>query len=132
MSYFGTVINCTQHDTTIEQKEDRIFDLPEPFKSNVRDYLTFDDLPDQQILNNRAHQIVHELILYISHCEDDQGLQDRPVMIGGAPFFMKTLHTVLESYGAIPKYAFSQRQSVEQIVNGQVIKKSVFVHHGLV
>ena len=55
------------------------------------------------------------------------------VMIGGAPFFMESLATALRREGYCPVYAFSRRESVEQVqADGSVRKVAVFRHLGFV
>jgi len=53
-------------------------------------------------------------------------------MIGGAPFFMSYLEEALRYRGLTPVYAFSQRESVEQVIDDKTVKTSVFVHKGFI
>lgn len=54
-------------------------------------------------------------------------------MIGGAPFFMPFLEVALRKIGVIPFYAFSIRESIDEILpDGKIAKKSVFKHVGFV
>jgi hypothetical protein len=127
-----TVINCTQHLTTEDQRKDNIVDLPEEFRCHIQQLLTFETLPSRKTLGNRAELIVNELLAYSSQWENRQDLYGKYVMIGGAPFFMSYLHNALVEVGAVPVYAFSQRKSVDEVVDGTVVKRSVFCYEGLV
>jgi hypothetical protein len=126
------IINCTQHLTTEDQQKDGIVDLPEEFRCHIQQLLTFDTLPSRQTLANRAELIVNELLAYVSQWENIPDLHGKYVMIGGAPFFMPYLHNALVEVGAFPGYAFSQRKSVDEVVDGTVVKRSVFCYEGLV
>ena len=54
-------------------------------------------------------------------------------MLGGAPFFMIVLHEMLADNGINPVYAFSVRESEEQVqADGSVKKVAVFRHRGFV
>ena len=54
-------------------------------------------------------------------------------MIGGAPYLMAPLENVLMKNNRVPVYAFSVRESVEQIQSdGSVVKNNIFRHKGFV
>lgn len=114
--------------------------------------LDFKELPLKKEIDNRANSIYNlvmktllelkiegteELISFnddIGEFEVDEiELKKKGIkfMIGGAPFFMKELEEEL-SYIGIPVYAFSRRESVEEVVDGKVVKRSVFKHLGFV
>ena len=50
----------------------------------------------------------------------------------GAPFLMAEVQLRLSWLGVQPYFAFSQRQSVEVIEDGQTVKRSTFKHMGFV
>jgi hypothetical protein len=54
-------------------------------------------------------------------------------MIGGAPYLMAPLESALRAHGITPVYAFSVRESVDQVQpDGSVRKVAVFRHAGFV
>jgi hypothetical protein len=54
-------------------------------------------------------------------------------MIGGAPYLMSELEQALFERGITPLYAFSKRESVEEVTDsGETVKKTVFKHLGFV
>lgn len=89
--------------------------------------LTFDELPTTE-------EVVHaaaSLSMIARGVADAHGT-DR-VMVGGAPFLMPALHAALLSQGLRPLYAFSKRESEEQVQSdGSVRKVAVFRHLGFV
>lgn len=93
------------------------------FKKYVSSVLTFNEIPNSFQLEARA-----EILAYITK---ENGFES--AMIGGAPYFMSYLEKALLENGIQPLYAFSVRESVEEIQNdGSVIKKNVFRHLGFV
>lgn len=54
-------------------------------------------------------------------------------MIGGAPWLMEPLAKRLRAHGIIPLFAFSRRESIEQVQqDGSVRKTNVLKHAGFV
>jgi hypothetical protein len=120
------ILNLTQHQATPEQLDAGVVDLTEEQRKRVAEYLTFDSVPHRNELNERAH----ELIDYIDGLDIDLGEGGVfRVMIGGAPFFMGVLETVLYNRTVAVCYAFSKRES-KDLSNGK--KVSVFKHLGFV
>lgn len=115
-------LNLTQHDASPEQIKAGVVDLDDESKKNLRDLLTFDSLPDERVLFARACSICK-----IAKEHKFPG-RFKSVMIGGAPFFMSALESVLEMAGFDCYYAFSKRVVEEK----DGIKKSVFKHEGFV
>lgn len=137
------ILNLTQHAATPEQREAGVIDLPTAEREAVIELLTFDDVPTAQELGNRAHDIA----LIAAGCaagedraDDDGTLPDGDrggfalhALIGGAPFFMHSLEDALYQQGIHPVYAFSRRESQEQVqADGSVRKINVFRHAGFV
>lgn len=125
------ILNLTQHNASEEQKTSRVVDVVEIKKysaERIREFLTFDQIPSQDEMVERAELIAHEVeMLEISIGKITK------VMIGGAPFFMSTLERVLKEKGYRPLYAFSKRESTEEVKSdGSVVKKQVFRHLGFV
>lgn len=118
------ILNLTQHEATPEQEEAGVKDLPVRAREELKNLLTFNQIPDREQLWDRAREVVK---LAAEHQGHDQ------VMLGGAPFFMSVLEAELEDEGFTPMYAFSERVSMEQIQDdGSVRKTNVFKHIGFV
>lgn len=129
------IVNLTQHAATPEQIAQGVVELDPEDRAECARLLTFDSLPTEEDLWVRADQLV-ELV----KCSpvSEPGCR---VMIGatggrrntGAPFFMESLATALRREGYCPVYAFSRRESVEQVqADGSVRKVAVFRHLGFV
>ena len=115
------ILNLTQHTASSEQISDGVTEPSE--KSKVQQLLTFDSLPSQEELHERAQQLA----------EVAAAAKAKAAMIGGAPFFMGHLERALKERGVRPLYAFSQRASVEEKQpDGSVKKSAVFRHIGWV
>jgi len=95
--------------------------LDEDDVKQIRSLLTFNSLPTKAEIEARAEALA----------ELAQGYP--VVMIGGAPYLMSALEQVLKSWGSIPVYAFSERESVEHTLpDGSVRKTNIFRHKGFV
>lgn len=119
-----TILNATQHTSTPAQKEQGVIDMLPEHRKQLVSLLTFDTLPSDVELFDRASSIVMLVSKYA--CEY--------VMIGGAPYLMPYLEQAIAiDTGKSCVYAFSKRVSKE-IVNdlGEVIKTNTFVHEGFV
>ncbi len=110
------IVNLTQHSASAEQLTAGVVDMPD--RKLVSDLLTFDELPTEVQLINRAETLA-------SLINQPAGTA---VMIGGAPFFMSFLIESLKKRGFIPVFAFSKRVVSES--NG--VKTSVFRHEGFI
>lgn len=116
-----TILNLTQHPATPDQIAAGVIDPPD--HDGVRLLLTFDTLPSQRELMNRA--------LALREIVRESGATS--AMIGGAPYLMPHLDAALIAAGIRPLYAFSLRESVETIQpDGSVRKTQVFKHAGFV
>lgn len=151
------ILNLTQHQATSEQWEAGVFDVADA--AAVKDLLTFDNLPNRAVIETRAAVLSaiaeRELVQKLAQAPLDYGdelgkaarllavsrMDARPLfaihgaaaMIGGAPFLMPALEKALRTKGILPVYAFSQRESVEEIMeDGTVRKTAVFKHRGFV
>ena len=121
------IVNLTQHPATPEQIAQGVVDLDPEDRAECARLLTFDDLPTAKDLWVAADQLVE---LVKSSPASEPGCW---VMIGGAPFFMESLATALRRGGYCPVFAFSRRESVEQVqADGSVRKIAVFRHMGFV
>lgn len=121
------IVNLTQHPATPEQIAQGVVELDPEDRAECARLLTFDELPTDEDLWVRADQLV-ELVKCSPISEPGCW-----VMIGGAPFFMESLATLLRRGGYCPVFAFSRRESVEQVqADGSVRKVAVFRHMGFV
>ena len=127
------ILNFTQHKATPEQVAAGVLD-PSPDRAKViKRLLTFDDLPTQADVNYACVFLYQIYELWtIELGETFEGPQDTwpQVMIGGAPFLMPELELRFINRSITVNYAFSKRESVENISNGIVVKDSVFRHLG--
>lgn len=124
------MLNLTQHPLTAEQIAAGGVELPDTEQYRVRLYSTFDTLPSTEVLECAATDIAAIAAAYYADSDPDD---TRPVLIGGAPFFMSTLEAALWDFGLTPFYAFSKRESVEEAQpDGSVAKRNVFRHLGWV
>lgn len=126
-------INLTQHSVTEEQKIAGAFE-PTISKETVTELLTFNELPSDRELQQRARALA-------ALAQEECGKKMRElhynsniyiyVIIGGAPYFMSHVENAFKERGVNYAYAFSKRESVEEMLpNGTVKKTSVFRHAG--
>lgn len=124
------IINLTQHHATSEQKKAGVVDLPTNYKNRLIELLTFDELPKYVGREKRAEEIANLAKEFIRQNAIKGSVS---AMIGGAPYLMCPLELSLSRRGIKPLYAFSKRESIEEVQeDGTVIKKSIFKHVGFV
>jgi hypothetical protein len=115
------MINLTQHLATAEQLAAGVVE-PED-KARIAELLTFATLPARQEIEARAS--------VLAHIAKSSGY--KAAMIGGAPFLMEPLERHLAYAGVKSLYAFSVRESAEEVQSdGSVKKVNVFRHAGFV
>jgi len=120
------IINLTQHVATAEQVAAGVQDLPEAERAQLVALLTVDALPTRQEVDARCADIA-----MLAAMATEQ--HPERAMIGGAPWMMRALEDALLDQGIEPVYAFSVRESAEQIQpDGSVRKVMVFRHAGWV
>lgn len=120
------ILNLTQHPASAEQVVAGVMDVPVSARAELLALLTFDDLPSFNAVANRATRLAEFAYRYA----DDSVID---VMIGGAPFLMAQLETALAHQGLSAVYAFSRRESSEEVqADGSVRKTAVFRHCGFV
>lgn len=117
-NFSGKILNLTQHQGTQDQQRAGLIDLEGEELQELKKFLTFNTPPTREKLFFAARRIV--FLARKSGC--------KKAMIGGAPFFMSTLEEGLKRAGITPVYAFSRRESTEEIIDGAVIKRQVFKH----
>jgi len=127
-----TIINLTQHPATSDQIAAGVVDLAGDELVGLKDALTFVELPTAQEIRDRA--------IYIAGCAEFNNLGDdgedwfpSQAMIGGALWLMAPLAAELRSRGIKPVFAFSVRETEEQVQpDGSVRKVAFFRHAGFV
>lgn len=118
-----TILNLTQHTATSEQIAAGVFEPASAEKKEICELLTFEHLPDWECLRDRA--------IALAQIAEERGAD--AAMIGGAPFFMAPLERALFPRGIKPLYAFTLRESVDEVLpDGTVRKTAVFRHRGFV
>lgn len=116
------ILNLTQHAATAEQVAQGVIDLTGDDLAAMKALLTFVGLPSAETIYDRAYEVAK-----LAQAHDAES-----VMIGGAPFFMGALERALQKRGIKPLYAFSERVSVEKVIDGVVVKTNEFKHIGFV
>lgn len=126
------IINLTQHQETAEQIDQGVFTPSLPcgtdFRAQVSRLLTFPNLPTSGDLADACNGL--QAICRTVRSEYPTATK---VMIGGAPWLMPLLEISLRNAGFRVLYAFSVRQSVDQVQeDGSIRKVAVFRHTGFV
>jgi len=117
------VLNLTQHSATPEQIAQGVVEPTPEVKAQIQSLLTFEELPGPKEIIRRATRLAD----IAAEC----GVE--AAMIGGAPYLMAELERTLLFGGVNPLYAFSRRESVDQVQpDGSVKKVAVFRHVGFV
>ena len=115
------IINLTQHDSTLTQKEQGVVEPKD--KQVIKTLLTFNAIPTVAEMSERAEKLAN--LAYESGAP--------AAMVGGAPYFMSALEQALKAKGVKPLYAFSERKSVDKhLPDSTVTKVAVFEHVGFV
>ena len=121
------ILNLTQHPATTEQIEAGVVDLPDSVRPALIGWLTFSQLPSREEIEDRAEA----LALLADSLLPEEG--NPAAMIGGAPYLMAALEAALRNQRIRPLYAFSVRESAEQVLpDGTVRKTSIFRHAGFI
>lgn len=121
------ILNFTQHAATAEQVAAGVIDLMQHDQAALKSLLNFVGLPTRDDVYNRAYEIAK-----LAENLFAENLFAETVMVGGAPFLMPVLQKALQMRGITVLYAFSERVSIEKIVNGVVVKTNEFKHVGFV
>ena len=116
------ILNFTQHAATAEQVAAGVIDLMQHDLASLKALLNFVGLPTADEIYERAYAIAALA----------ENLFAETVMVGGAPFLMPVLQKALQMRGITVLYAFSERVSIEKIVNGVVVKTNEFKHIGFI
>lgn len=127
------IVNLTQHPASADQIAVGVVDLVGEGLTELKATLTFDTLPDAQEIRGCAERIA-ELACYngLSGDEGDSPMPEQ-AMIGGALWLMAPLAAALRGRGIEPVFAFSVRETEEQMqADGSTRKVAVFRHAGFV
>jgi hypothetical protein len=138
------ILNLTQHPATPEQLAAGVFDPTPEERAEIVALLTFDELPQKGEIEERAEELALAALALLAarfrslSKSEQERLLDRDglsyyAMIGGAPYLMPHLENEMVGVGVNPLYAFSTRESVEEVQeDGSVKKTAVFRHRGFV
>jgi len=113
------VINLTQHEPTDDQKAiiHNWVDLSEAEKAYVKKNLTF-----------RPQEVTKYVIIgraaMLATLAKEKGA--KYAHIGGAPYLMTHLEDCLKQAGIVPLYSLTERVTEERVIDGEVVKTSVF------
>lgn len=120
------ILNLTQHAASPEQVALGVVDLTGPHRVRLIAAITVDTLPTSTEIWARAKTVA----AVVAECRDS-GMQIDACMLGGAPWMMALLEDAIRKLGIQPVYAFSVRESIEQVQpDGSVRKTAVFRHAG--
>jgi hypothetical protein len=128
------ILNLTQHPATPDQLDAGVRDVGPEFQGMVNAALNFTSLPTRGDISTSAVALAKiALALFAREKSAGHAMADKMAMIGGAPYLMAPLEEALRALGVGVCYAFSQRESVEEIqADGGVRKVAVFRHAGFV
>lgn len=113
------VINLTQHEPTDDQKAiiHNWVDLSEAEKAYVKKNLTF-----------RPQEVTKYVIIgraaMLATLAKEKGA--KYAHIGGAPYLMAHLEDCLKQAVIVPLYSLTERVTEERVIDGEVVKTSVF------
>lgn len=124
-----TIINLTHHQPSVEQIAAGVFTSVN--NDRVQRLLDFHEMPNAALLKERARSLAE----LASREFDELGVPtaDRKAMVGSAPYFAAPLEAALLDAGIMPLYAYSVRDSVEEVQpDGTTIKINRFKHLGFI
>lgn len=127
------ILNLTQHNPTSEQIEAGVVNLPDEMWGRVRELLTFEEIPNAKQMVSNAREIASIAAEFFESGVSEDHMFRGAAMIGGAPYFMPFLVSILMVFRIIPLFSFTRRVSVEEHrPDGTVEKRTVFRHEGWV
>ncbi len=128
-----TILNLTQHNPTPEQIEAGVVNFPDEMWARVRELLTFEEIPNAKQMASNAREIARIAAEFFESGASEDNMFKGAAMIGGAPYFMPFLVSILMVFRIIPLFSFTRRVSVEiHQPDGTVEKRTVFRHEGWV
>jgi len=126
LGHRGFILNLTQHTASGDQIEAGVIDAPAEDQPALKKLLNFEELPSFEEIRAAARALATLATLA-------QAGGYKFAMVGGAPFLMAPLEEALRQAGVAPLYAFSRRESAEEVMpDGSVRKVAVFRHRGFV
>lgn len=114
------ILNLTQHVASPDQVEAGVAEPQD--KAAVQAALTFHGMPTRE-------EILERCDILVGICKDEGATE---VMIGGAMYLMAPLEKALRFARIKPMYAYSDRVSIDEVVDGKTVKRTVFKHLGFV
>ena len=130
------IFNLTQHPASAEQLEAGVVDPTRQERERISALLTFTALPSEGEITQRAEALAKIVLahhLWWKGTDEYAGCYMPATMIGGAPYLMAALEAALHAIDACPVYAFSQRESAEEVqADGSIRKVAVFRHAGFI
>jgi hypothetical protein len=122
-----TILNLTQHTATPEQVAAGVVDLEGSYREFLIKTITFGEMPARDEIIDAA-----SILAYFAEGwfhANELPIGEDTVMIGGAPWFMSALENALKDKGIKVLYAFSKRESVEEMQEDGSVKKSMVFRH---
>lgn len=127
------IINLTQHQATTSQRDEGVLDLPANIRQELLALITFDAMPNRAQMERRAASVAEIAANALGVIEGAWTDIPEAAMIGGAPYFQSVLEEALLTRSIEPVYAFSRRESIDQVQpDGSVRKVQEFRHLGVV
>lgn len=121
------ILNLTQHTSTPQQVEAGVVDVPDELRDKLQSALTVGKASARHVRDRAL-----EAAILAGEVARRADIRAKSVMIGGHPALMAPLERALLCRGFDVCYAFSRRESRESLVNGEVLKISVFSHLGFI
>lgn len=122
-----SILNLTQHQATPDQIAAGVVDLPAELRQRLCALLTFSAIPTADEILDSAEDIALLADDYLPELGAHAG------MIGGALWLMAPLSQALRLHRIDPVFAFSVRETEEQVMaDGSIRKVAVFRHAGFV
>lgn len=113
------VINLTQHEPTDDQK------------AIIRNWVYLSDVEKAYVKKNltfRPQEVTKYVIIgraaMLATLAKEKGA--KYAHIGGAPYLMAYLEDCLKQAGIVPLYSLTERVTEERVIDGEVVKTSVF------
>lgn len=123
------ILNLTQYTAPPDQLAAGVVEPTPEAKKRIIELLTFETLPTPSQVRGRAYEIasVAAWEFIVPPTETTTGVRYTHAMIGGAPYLMYSLEFALRARSITPLYAFSVRESVEQVQPDGSVRHAGFV-----
>jgi hypothetical protein len=100
------ILNLTQHNPTPEQIEAGVVNLLDEMRARVRELLTFEEIPNANQMASNAREIASIAAEFFESGASEDNMFRGATMIGGAPYFMPFLVSILMVFRIIPLFSF--------------------------